>query len=70
MLTDYRTMLDQFLSIEEVLSEKQLKSLQDMLQSYREFQEELYNYPPEENLFTKSQREVFQIFDIPSTYDF
>jgi len=63
-------MLDQFLTIEEVLTEKQLYSLQLMLQHYREFQEELYNYPPEESLFTKSQREVFQIFDIRSTYDF
>ena len=31
---------------------------------YKEFESELYNYPPEDTLFTKTQRELFDIFDI------
>jgi len=61
-----KNMLETVLLIEDILSEKQLSSLTDMLQHYREFQEELYNYPPEDTLFTKSQQELFQIFDIRS----
>ena len=61
-----KNMLEQVLLIEDILTEKQLSSLQDMLQHYKEFQEELYDYPPEDTLFTKTQRELFQIFDIRS----
>jgi len=61
-----KNMLETVLLIEDILTEKQLSSLTDMLQHYREFQEELYNYPPEDTLFTKSQQELFQIFDIRS----
>ena len=57
-------MLDQVLTIEEVLSDKQLLALRDILSFYKEFQEELYNYPEETTLFTKSQLELFEIFDI------
>ena len=59
-----KTMLDTVLSIEEVLTEKQLLALQDILYHYKEFQLELYNYPSEDTLFTQTQREVFDIFDI------
>lgn len=64
MPTEWTHMLEQVLLIEDILTEKQLVSLQDMVQHYKEFQEELYNYPPEDTLFTKSQLELFQIFDV------
>ena len=59
-----QTMLDTVLTIEEVLTEKQLVALRDILYSYKEFQLELYEYPPEDTLFTKTQRQLFDIFDI------
>jgi hypothetical protein len=49
---------------EELLNEKQLTALRDILYSYKEFQLELYDYPPEDTLFTKAQRELFEIFDV------
>ena len=58
------TMLDTVLTIEEVLTEKQLTALRDIMYFYKEFELELYEYPPEDTLFTKSQRELFDIFDI------
>lgn len=58
------TMTDQVLTIEEILTEKQLTALQDILYFYKEFQEELYNYPEPDTLFTKTQRELFDIFNI------
>jgi hypothetical protein len=58
------TMLETVLKIEEVLTEKQLTALCDILYHYKEFQQELYSYPPEDTLFTKTQRELFDIFDI------
>lgn len=57
-------MLDSVLTIEEVLTEKQLTALRDIMYFYKEFELELYDYPPEDTLFTKSQRELFDIFDI------
>lgn len=57
-------MQEQVLTIEEGLTEKQLTALQDILCFYKEFQNELYNYPEEDTLFTKTQRELFEIFDI------
>ena len=59
-----KSMIDTVLTIEEILTEKQLLSLRDIIYFYKEFQLELYNYPAEDTLFTKSQREVFEIFDI------
>ena len=58
------TMLDTVLTIEEVLTEKQLTALRDIMYFYKEFELELYEYPPEDTLFTKTQRELFDIFDI------
>ena len=58
------TMLDTVLTIEEILTEKQLTALRDIMYFYKEFQLELYEYPPEDTLFTKTQRELFDIFDI------
>ena len=62
--TMLETMLDTVLTIEEILTEKQLTALQDIMYFYKEFQMELYNYPSEDTLFTKTQRELFDIFDI------
>jgi hypothetical protein len=58
------TMLDTVLTIEEILTEKQLTALRDIMYFYKEFELELYEYPPEDTLFTKTQRELFDIFDI------
>ena len=58
------TMLDTVLTLEEVLTEKQLTALRDIMYFYKEFELELYDYPPENTLFTKTQRELFDIFDI------
>ncbi len=58
------TMLDTVLTMEEVLTEKQLTALRDILYFYKEFEMELYDYPQEDTLFTKTQRELFDIFDI------
>jgi hypothetical protein len=59
-----KTMLDTVLMMEEILTEKQLTALQDILYFYKEFELELYDYPQEDTLFTKTQRELFDIFDI------
>ena len=58
------TMLDTVLTIEEILTEKQLTALRDIMYFYKEFELELYDCPPEDTLFTKTQRELFDIFDI------
>jgi len=58
------TMLETVLTIEEILTEKQLTALRDIMYFYKEFELELYEYPPEDTLFTKTQRELFDIFDI------
>ena len=59
-----QTLLDRVLMTEELLNEKQLTALRDILYFYKEFENELYNYPPEDTLFTQTQRELFDIFDI------
>ena len=64
MALTIETMIDTVLTIEEVLTEKQLTALRDILYFYKEFELELYEYPPEDTLFTKTQRELFDIFDI------
>jgi hypothetical protein len=64
MALTIETMIDTVLMTEELLNEKQLTALRDMLYHYKEFQMELYNYPEENTLFTQSQREIFDIFDI------
>jgi len=58
------TMLDTVLTMEEILTEKQMTALRDILYFYKEFELELYDYPSEDTLFTKTQRELFDIFDI------
>jgi hypothetical protein len=59
-----KSMLDTVLTMEEILTEKQLLALRDILYFYKEFELELYEYPPEDTLFTQTQRELFDIFDI------
>ena len=58
------TMLDSVLTIEEILTEKQLTALRDIMYFYKEFELELYEYPPEDTLFTQTQRDLFDLFDI------
>ena len=58
------TDLEKVLLLEEILTEKQMSSLRDMLSHYKEFQEELYDYPEPDTLFTQSQRELFTLLDI------
>lgn len=58
------TLLDKVLMAEELLNQKQLDALRDMLYVYKELQSEVHNYPPEDTLFTKTQFEIFEIFDI------
>ena len=57
-------MLDTVMTIEEVLTEKQLTALRDIMYFYKEFELELYKYPPEDTLFTQTQRDLFNLFDI------
>ena len=58
------TEMETILNLQDCLTEKQLTALRDMVEFYRDFEEELYDYPHEENLFTRSQLELFQIFDV------
>jgi len=49
------------------LTSQERTALINMLQEYREHQEELYDYPDNpENLFTKEQRQLFTRFDVIS----
>ena len=57
-------LLEKVLMIEEALTDKQLTALRDMLAHYKEFQEELYDYPEPDTLFTKTQTELFTLLDI------
>ena len=50
--------------IQEALTDKQLTTLRDMLYHYKEFQEELYDYPEPDTLFTQTQRELFTLLDV------
>lgn len=59
-----QTLIDKVLMIEEIFSEKQLLALRDILYFYKEFENEKYDYPEEDTLFTQTQRELFDIFDI------
>tara|TARA_B100000073_G_C23526843_1_gene490361 strand:- start:216 stop:419 length:204 start_codon:yes stop_codon:yes gene_type:complete len=56
--------METVLNLQDCLTEKQLTALRGMVEFYRDFNEELYDYPAEETLFTESQRELFQIFDV------
>lgn len=59
-----QTLIDKVMMTEELLNEKQLNALRDMLYAYKELHSEVHNYPPEDTLFTKTQFEIFDIFDI------
>jgi len=58
------TMIDTVLEMEEILTEKQLLARRNIMSFYKDDLLELYNYPPEDTLFTQTQRELFDIFDI------
>jgi len=45
-------------------TDKQLDSIKEMVESYRSHQLDLYDNPPSVTLFTKTQRELFQILGI------
>ena len=48
-------------------TDQEWSTLQDMLQYYRESQEEIYDYPDDPaTLFTKTQRRLFTRFDVIS----
>jgi hypothetical protein len=57
------------------LTDKELRALQDMVQSYRDFTEEVYREHSDwdgnpETLFTPVQRQLFTRFDVVSiTYN-
>jgi hypothetical protein len=54
-------------AMELQLTDKEANTLQDMLQHYREFVEEVYNeVEDEESLFTETQRRLFTRFDVVS----
>lgn len=59
-----QTLIDKVMMTEELLNEKQLNALRDILYFYKEFENEKYNYPEEDTLFTQTQRQLFDIFDI------
>ena len=63
-MMDSLTQMETILKLEDSLTAKQFCSLVEIVQFYRDFNEENYDYPPEENLFTVTQRELFQIFDV------
>lgn len=63
-MMDSLTQMETILKLEDSLTARQHYSLVEMVQFYRDFNEENYDYPPEENLFTAAQRELFQIFDV------
>lgn len=53
------------------LNEKEYAAISDMLQTYRDLQEEIYDYAnndsvTEETLFTVTQRRLFARFDVVS----
>ena len=50
----------------DFFTEKQLNTLRDMLQVYKELEREVHNYPEDQFLFTQTQRELFELFDVQS----
>lgn len=47
------------------LTEKEYQTLQEMLEFYKEFQQNLYdNHDEPERLFTSTQRSLFEFFDL------
>ena len=46
------------------LTEPQIKALKNILEFYKDYQNELYEYPEPDTLFTKTQRELFNLFEL------
>ena len=46
-----------------VLTERQLRALQGMLETYCDLQREVHNHPPDHSLFTQTQRDLFTAID-------
>ena len=45
-------------------TEKEFNTLQNMIILYKQFEEDLYNHPDPNNLFTKTQMNLFDVFGI------
>lgn len=45
-------------------TEKEFNTLQNMIILYKQFEEDLYNHPDPDTLFTETQRNLFNSFDI------
>lgn len=45
-------------------TEKEITTIQNMMEFYKDFQQELYGYPEPENLFTETQRNLFKQFGV------
>ena len=53
------------------LTDKEYNCIQDMLQTYRDLQEEVYEYPEDsDSLFTETQRQLFTRFHVVSVNKF
>ena len=52
------------IDMELKLTENQYQALFDMVDFYRDFQNDLYDSPAVETLFTETQRELFEIFQL------
>ena len=46
------------------LTESQIKELKNILEFYKDYQNELYEYPEPDTLFTTTQRELFTLFGL------
>ena len=46
------------------LTDQQIKELKSILEFYMDYQNELYEYPEPDTLFTKTQRELFTLFGL------
>lgn len=46
------------------LTEEQIKELRYILEFYKDCQNEIYEHPEPDTLFTKTQRELFVLFDL------
>ena len=51
-------------SMNFTFTEKELTTIQNMMEFYKDFQQELYGYPEPENLFTETQRNLFKQFGV------
>jgi hypothetical protein len=54
-----------YYDVEQIeFTDKQLDCIKEMVESYRAYQLDIYDNPPSVTLFTKTQRDLFQILGI------